>query len=314
METRANHVLIGAFALIVILLGFGFVTWLGQVKLTKQVKTYDVIFDGSVSGLGVGGAVRYNGINIGQVTQMALKPDDPSKVRVRIEVDANAPVTADTVATLEYMGVTGVSYVNLAGGTAKSLPLEAKPGQDVPVIASKPSGLQDLFAGAPSLIAGGDEFVKKLNLMLDETNRQRISNILANTERMTANFERSSGKIDSLISNLDQAATNLNAMSADLRALAANTNRVVEVDVPQLMTDARQMTASAAEAAAQLEGIASENRAAIADFTHNGLGQFTRFATEARALVHSLDRVANRLDSDPQSIIYGPGAAEIDLK
>ena len=128
METRANFVLIGAFTLFGIVGSLGFFLWLAKVEIDRQYAYYDILFD-NVSGLGEAGDVRYNGLPVGQVVLLALDHDDPSKVRVQIEINAETPVKTDTVATLELQGVTGVSYVALAGGAPEAEFLVAAAGE-----------------------------------------------------------------------------------------------------------------------------------------------------------------------------------------
>ena len=88
METRANYILIGAFTLAGILGAFGFFLWLAKFEVTRQYAYYDVLFD-NVSGLTAAGGVSYNGLPAGQVVSLRLDEEDPSKIRVRLEVDAD---------------------------------------------------------------------------------------------------------------------------------------------------------------------------------------------------------------------------------
>jgi len=302
METRANHVLIGVFATLVVLAGFGFVMWLSHLQLHKDVNVYDIVFNGTVSGIGPGADVRYNGLKYGQVRSVTLKPNDPSRVRVRIELNADAPVTTDTVATLESLSLTGVSSINLTGTKPGGKPLVAREGEEYPVIPTKNSNIQDLLGGVPAMVANANNVLDKLNLVLDDENRQSIKNILKNTDAFTGTLAKSGPKIESFVDNADEAARNLNRFSKDVQEAGAGLGPLVK--------QAGEMVASASRVTAELEGIENDNRAALADFTHNGLGEITRLATEARALVRALDRVADHLDSDPQSIIYGPNATK----
>ncbi len=198
METRANHVLIGVFATVVLLGAFGFIIWLSRFDGSRETKTYDVIFSGTVSGISVAADVRYNGIKVGQVSAMDLMANDPGKVRVRIDVAESAPVSQDTVATVEFQGITGVSYILLSGGKPDSKPLLKKPNEEFPVIASGRSGLQDLFQGAPELIARANDVLLNLNEILNQENRAQIKSILSNANALTGSLAQSfeTGKPD----------------------------------------------------------------------------------------------------------------------
>ncbi|HJP20349.1 MAG TPA: MlaD family protein, partial [Alphaproteobacteria bacterium] len=136
METRANHMLIGAFVLLVVAGIFGFVIWLAKIEIDREFASYHIYFEGSVSGLNKAGEVRYKGIPVGSVKEIVIDPKNPNRVRVRIEVVANTPVREDSEATLELQGITGVSYVQLSGDDPKSPKLKRKKGQELPIIAS----------------------------------------------------------------------------------------------------------------------------------------------------------------------------------
>jgi phospholipid/cholesterol/gamma-HCH transport system substrate-binding protein len=68
METRARYALIGLFMLAVIAASFAFVYWLENKGGFAQRETYQIRFQGSVSGLLIGSAVLFNGIRVGEVT------------------------------------------------------------------------------------------------------------------------------------------------------------------------------------------------------------------------------------------------------
>ncbi len=112
METRANYVLIGAFALAGFLGMLGFFLWFAQFQLDQQFDYYDVRFT-SVSGLSRASDVRFAGLPVGQVVSVQLSPDQDGTVLVRLEVAGDTPVRTDSVATIETMGVRGVSFVGI---------------------------------------------------------------------------------------------------------------------------------------------------------------------------------------------------------
>ena len=121
METRANYVLIGVFTLAVVFGAFGFVWWLERAGEGGGRKSYEIVFDSSVSGLRPGAPVHFNGIRVGEVGALRLDSTDPRKVVVTVSVASAVPVRADTRASLEYQGLTGIASVAMAGGRRKSV-------------------------------------------------------------------------------------------------------------------------------------------------------------------------------------------------
>ncbi|WP_299665109.1 MlaD family protein [uncultured Ruegeria sp.] len=214
METRANYILIGAFTLAGILGAFGFFLWLAKFEVTRQYAYYDVLFD-NVSGLSAAGGVNYNGLPVGQVISLNLDKDDPSKVRVRLEVDADIPVTKETIAQLQSLGVTGVAYVELSGGspTAQRLPQNS-------IITSKRSSIQSLLEGAPKVLDQAVTLLENLNSVVDDKNRKAVSDILTNLADASGKLDKTLSDFQSLSSDLGGAAKDVGAFTKRLETLA----------------------------------------------------------------------------------------------
>ena len=120
METRAPYALIGLFVLAAIGAVFGFVYWLNNTGGLSERAVYRIRFENTVSGLLTGAAVLFNGIRVGEVTDLRLDPDHPRQVLATVAVVATTPVRADTQVGLEYQGLTGVPVVSMLGGGASS--------------------------------------------------------------------------------------------------------------------------------------------------------------------------------------------------
>jgi ABC-type transport system involved in resistance to organic solvents, periplasmic component len=150
METRAPFVVVGAFVLAAIVAVFSFVYWLHNTGGLGPRATYHVQFDGSVPGLLVGAAVLFNGIRVGEVTDLGLAPDSPRRVNATISVASTTPVRSDTKVGVEFQGLTGVPVVALEGGM-----LQASSGE-VPTLIAEPGAGQSMTqAGAGRVAAGG---------------------------------------------------------------------------------------------------------------------------------------------------------------
>ena len=88
MERDANYAAVGAFVLIVALLGALFVYWYSDTREHRDYNRYEIYFDGSVSGLDKGAAVRYLGVGVGRVSDMRIDPRDSSRVEVIVDIDS----------------------------------------------------------------------------------------------------------------------------------------------------------------------------------------------------------------------------------
>ena len=214
METKANYLLIGIFTLTGLLASLAFLLWLAKVEVDRQFALYDVLFD-NVSGLGEAGDVRYNGLPVGQVVGLRLDPDDPSRVRVRIEVTEETPVKTDTIATLQGQGVTGVSFVALTGGSADA-PRLPENG----VITAQPSAFQSLLDGAPALLQKAVVLLDDINEVVNEGNRAAVTEVLNNLASASGRLDRALADFETLSKDLGSAAREVAGFAGRLEALA----------------------------------------------------------------------------------------------
>ena len=244
METRANYVLIGAFALAGFLGILAFFLWFANIQLDRQFAYYDVDFT-SVSGLSEASDVRFAGLPVGQVVDVRLSPRNDGTVRVRVEVDAETPVRTDSVATIESQGVTGVSFVGISAGTPDAPLLAAASSADVPMINAGQSVLQSLSQDAPEILAETLEVVRELRRLLGDENQGRVQTILENVERSSASFAQAlddfsdvSGTVSSFASQIDRFNATLEELTGDAAgALSAAETTFESVD--QLVAEAR---------------------------------------------------------------------------
>ena len=207
METRAPFVVVGAFVLAAIAAVFGFVYWLHNTGGLGPRATYHVQFDGSVPGLLVGAAVLFNGIRVGEVTDLGLAPDSPRRVNATISVSATTPVRSDTKVGLEFQGLTGVPVIALEGGK-----LLVNSGE-VPTLIAEPGAGQGVTQAARDAL-------RKVDFVLAE-NAEPLKNTIANLQVFSDGLARNTGKLDSIIAGLEKmtgGGTAAQKITYDLRA------------------------------------------------------------------------------------------------
>ncbi|MBO9473888.1 MCE family protein [Shimia sp. R10_1] len=282
METRANYLLIGVFALVGLIGSFLFVFWLAKVDLERQYAYYDVLFD-NVSGLGMAGGVRYNGLPVGQVVMLELDEEDPSLVRVRIEVGADTPVKTDTVAKLQGQGVTGVSFVSLSGGTADADPLP--PFGEIP---TEPSALQSVVEGAPELMEKAITLLERLQSVVSDENTEAVTALLNNLSNASGRLDRTIAEFETLSTDVGSAAREIAAFTGRLELLS-NT-------AEETLLAATDTLGSIQTAADRTEGTLRNAESAFGTADALMKDQLSEFITRGAEAAAALEGVVNVLE------------------
>lgn len=338
METRANHLLIGIFMLVLVGAALVFILWLARYTGDREFAFYDIYFTDSVAGLGVGGDVRFNGIKVGEVAEIDIDHENPNRVRVLARVNKDTPVRADSIASLQLQGITGLSFVQITGGTRGAPLLEYKRGEPPPQIQSRPSEIAQLLERAPELLMKGTELLERTTQIVGPENQRLITQILTDVASLTGQISALGPEIQRIVKNVDQTSADFAAAASAVRATTQRVDQVaaeaertlasaratiggVDTLVRTEVTDAvRQAKVTIAEfretaqgfsnAARTLDALVSENRDNIDEFMNDGLAQVTRFLSDARQLMASLNRLAGRLDEDPSRLLFGDKAPE----
>ena len=319
METRANHVVIGSFVLIVVLGLFGFVLWLAKIEIDQEFSYYQVKFEEAVSGLSLGGDVRYSGIPVGAVTAIEIAKDDPAKVLVTLEVARDTPVRADTVAKLELQGITGVAFIQLRGGTAAAGPPRPGPKGALPQLQSERSAIQAFFAGAPELINRAIVLVDAVTKLVNEDNRVAFGKILTNVEDLSGRLANRGPELEQMLGDVQQIAGKTNELMGRLNSLVDGADATLSVARGTLSTadglmegELRQTLSDLSAASKEFEAVGKElntlvadNRQGLTAFSNDGLLELTRFLEEARVLISSATLLIEDLQSDPAQFLFG---------
>jgi phospholipid/cholesterol/gamma-HCH transport system substrate-binding protein len=307
METRANYIAVGAFVLVMLIGVLVAALWIAGIEFNRERTFYDIYFTGSVTGLSRGSEVSYNGIRIGRVEEIRIDPQNLGRVRVTIELDQSALIKTDAVASLEVQGLTGTAYIEISGGSQNAPLLEAAAGQRYPVIASRPSGLQQVFASAPEVLARLSEVADKLSDILDKRNRAAIAETLDNIRRVTGAAAAHADDLGNAMNDtaaamrdLHSTLDNANATLADLRQLVgsqgAARGALQSIDQASRRLD---------KLASDLDGVVQDTRLPLRDFSQRGLPQLSQLLIDARTLVAELTRLTEQIERNPSQLILG---------
>ena len=303
METRAHHVVVGLFTLIVVCAALLFSLWLTKFGTDRQFKVYDVVFNEAVSGLSQGSSVQYSGIRVGEVTQLWLDMENPSKVWARIRVSAATPVRQDTQARLAVAGITGTANLQLSSGSQSSPLLESRDGE-IPIIIATPSPLSLLLEGGGDLVTNANELLVRLNQILAPDNQQRLNDTLDNLEKITHVVSDGRESIGATLAQLALASKQANETLAQTSLLVRNANGLLDGQGKKALSDAAKMMASLEETSAILNKLVRENQNSL-DNGLQGLSQFGPAIEELRRTLSALRGSISRLEENPSALLRG---------
>ncbi len=298
METKANYVLIGTFTILVTVFLLGFALWAAKFSSDATWQRYQVIFNEPVTGLTEGSSVQYNGISVGTVEQLKLDARDPRRVQALLKLETDAPIKIDTRAKMSQAGLTGSPFIQLTGGSPGAALLRPDDRNDIPVIQTEPSALQNIADTANKLVA-------RLDDALSEENIARISDTL---ENLRATTDAISGQRE----DISQLLVNARIASEELRKTLNTTNgaldkvdREVIAKLPDTMAKLDRAIASFEAAGNNANVLIAENRAPLRTFTRDGLQQVAPTLLELRSLMRDIKQVTDRLDGNPAGYLLG---------
>lgn len=294
METRSNNLLVGGVTLMLLFALAAFTVWLANTGGQNRVE-YDIFFKQSVDGLNEGSGVLFSGVPAGQVTDIALWRPDPQFVRVRIEVDPEIPVLQGTTATMQGVGFTGVSQIQLTGAMGGAPPISEEGPAGRPVIPTRAGGLGELLNTAPQLLERLSTLTERLTELANDRNQQSLANILDNVEGVTATLNRNGPQLTQALTEARIAAQQAGNAAEEIGRLAATSESLLDQQGRPMLNDLRAAVVSAQQSIATLESAIQDARPGLNAFSN-------RTIPEANALLRDLRRSATTLSNVAESI------------
>jgi phospholipid/cholesterol/gamma-HCH transport system substrate-binding protein len=302
MENKAHAIAAGLFLLLLGLALAASVSWF-QGDRTERVR-YTVVARTGVPGLNLKAPVKLRGVEVGFVESIGFDPNDPRQILVGIAVDAAAPVSTQTYAQLGLQGVTGLSFVGLEEADTQGTLQRAQPGAR---LALRPTLLDRLAESGPGLITGFAETAARLNALLSDDNRAQLNKTLAglqqaatDTGKLMAALQPSARELPLLLKDADTTARRAQAALTRIEALALDGQQLAQ----ELKARARALDDLQA-AAAQVQATSRNLELALVGET----SPRTRpVLADVSAASRSIERAADALGEQPQSLLFGRGA------
>lgn len=297
MEPRAHHILVGIFTLVIAIAAIGFSLWLAKSGSDKDTKNYIVVFNEPVRGLSRGGAVQYNGIRIGEITKLALDPNDVSRVLASITIQSSIPVKEDTKARSNITGITGSSVIELTGSTPESPTLTSQDPDQPPLIIATPSPISQIMSGGEDLMTSLSELIMNANAFLSSENADNMSKSVAQLELLLSQLADGTKSLPELVEGLTKTSQEAEKTLSEVRGLLAKEGSGVFANANEVMKNLNATTS-------ELKKVITDNSSSINQGSQ-GFAQLAPIMQELRQTINNIKNITQEIQDNPKGYIFG---------
>jgi phospholipid/cholesterol/gamma-HCH transport system substrate-binding protein len=299
MDTKINFFKIGIFILIFTLMLLAVIFWLGKYGFEKKkFDEYSIYFKESISGLNVGSAIKYKGFEVGNVNEIKINPNNSEEIELNILIQKGTPIKEDNYAILGNLGITGLKYIELKGGTNDS-PLLKENEAGIKIIQSKTSDLVSLFDSTQDITQEFMLVLNQIKKVLDDKNIDKFSNILTKSEN-------SASKIEQLSDYLIKNEKKIDLLLKDISNLVKTSNESF-ISVNKSATSFKELSNEFLKELKDGNFNLKELSAESFDRLNKVLDSLDETLVETQNLINEIEQSPSDLIFKQKSIKYGPG-------
>ena len=297
METKANHILIGAFILLATVTGFAFVFWIQNYGTGTSINRYQIVFKGPVTGLAPASTVLFNGLKVGKIESFEIDPVDPRITRVLVTVRKGIPVRRNSYARIVSQGLSAYSSVMITPGTPDEKLLVMLEDGKLPIINAAPGGSStSVFEAAPKVLDNANTVLRRIDELV-ANNEQLVRDTLKNIEGFTAELDRNKGKIASLMSNADQTLITANEAAKKASATMDRVDKLISANEDKIKSVIASIAATSKNAE-KFSAMLANKESDVAAIIDNVRSMSEQFKGVAAKLETTLDGVSGLLSND----------------
>lgn len=298
MESRVPYAIVGVFVVVALTALVGLGLWLGADVDTRRYLPYRVLTTESVTGINRGSFVRYRGVVVGRVKGVTLV--DSERVAIDLDIVEGTPIKTDTKATISSQGLTGLSYIELSGGSVEAPPLLPGPDGTPAVITAAPSLMRRLDVALSQNLEQVAGVMQQLHKLLSDDNLANLTATMADARRFMAALAAQEKRIDALAASFERAAAQMPELAVDGRR-TLNEAQALLGELQQTAAALREATVTAQE----------ELQAARRRVQPEAVAALQRLESS----LMRLERLSTSLEERPQRLLWGdpperPGPGE----
>ena len=297
--TRSERIKIGAFML---LCGIMICIFLGYVLsrfLNKEFDNYYTVFSESVIGLYKDAQVKLNGIDVGNVTEIAIDSSNLNQVIVRFRVNKGTPIKLGTRAGMTHgISLTGEKQIVLSGGRFDE-PDVAEGGY----VPAEKTAFDEMANKATDIIAHIDSLLTNINKIFSSENADNISSAIKNFEGASRNLNNMTQNLNKPINNISNAAASMKNVLAEIEEakIAAKTSENMDlvkekleaIDTKSMNENITQTLESINQLSKRLDQMVYKNQDQVGDAV-----------VELNAVLENLEDFSQKIKNNPSVLIH----------
>ncbi len=309
MERDARYATLALFALACIAAAVAFIWWYSGRGDRRDYQTYEIYFQGTVSGLSKGSPVRYLGVDVGRVTSLNVDKQDAGRVKVQAEIDSTAPISGGTLAKLGLLGLTGLLYIDLQQDPNVPASRPLAQGTKHPVIPSRKGTIEASAERLPEILGQATAVLGRIERVLSDDNVRSVGQTITNIERASA--------------DLPATMAEARALAAELRGISSSTleltNRLnqtlskAQPDLEATLASARIASDKLARTADGLDRLLNANEGGLGRTAGASVAELQQLMIDARAASNEVRELARTLRERPSSVLFEPQAGGVEI-
>jgi phospholipid/cholesterol/gamma-HCH transport system substrate-binding protein len=298
MENRSHALTTGFFTITLLIAAILFGLWFNRDRVERI--PYVIATAQSVPGLNPQAPVRYRGLEVGKVGDIAFDQQVTGQILVTLNINTDAPITKTTFATLGYQGVTGIAFIQLDDDQVGSplLPTSADKPARIPL---RQGFFDQLEKRGKEILTQTEEVTRRLNTLLSPENQQTMLAAFSDVSETANEYRELPQKLKPTIDKLPALAEQTQKTLNSVTALAN--------DVNKLTTSLQAPGGPIARITGTVERIGGSVEAVAGGLELDTLPQVNSLSDDTRSSMRALRKTMNKINDRPQSLIFGaPGA------
>jgi phospholipid/cholesterol/gamma-HCH transport system substrate-binding protein len=321
MESRVNYTAIGVFIILFTVALVAFAFWLGKYSQDERLYLrYKVYMTESVSGLAPEAAVKFHGVDVGKVESIQINPHNSEQVELTLKIKKETPIKTDSIAILKFYGITGLAFIEIAGGS-RNAPLLANGKDTVLIIPSSPSLITRLDESLSNVAAKLSLTLDRANELFSDKNVNNVTQSLEHLRSLTAQIDGYQSQIKTLLAqsialenNASKSFVAIGEAAGSVKTTSGNFNTLLQTKMTATLESLDATSKESHKLIQKLEASLDHGDYDMRSIASPTSGELTTLLEQTRTLSNEMETTLRSLRESPSDLLFkkstkkpGPG-------